>query len=110
LLNDTSHIYYCPNCDSAFSGRRVTEKNCPECGHELVETNYLKEDWRSLSDEKKTEMKKAFKNGEYLLSAVQKRTVNTVSAADEILKFKELKDAGIISAEEFEEKKKALLK
>lgn len=36
-------------------------------------------------------------------------TVNQVSAADEILKFKNLLDQGIITQEEFDKKKKELL-
>jgi len=45
---------------------------------------------------------KISKNGE-------KHVVNNISSADEILKFKQLLDTGIISAEEFEAKKKQLL-
>lgn len=37
------------------------------------------------------------------------QTVNSSSAADEIIKYKKLLDAGIITAEEFEAKKKELL-
>ena len=37
------------------------------------------------------------------------KATGTVSAADEIKKFKELLDAGIISQEEFDAKKKQLL-
>jgi len=38
-----------------------------------------------------------------------KSNVNSVSIADEIIKFKQLLDAGIITADEFEAKKKQLL-
>lgn len=44
------------------------------------------------------------------LSFVEKLMIETViSAADEILKFKQLMDAGIITEQEFEAKKKQLL-
>ena len=36
-------------------------------------------------------------------------TINQISAADEILKFKNLLDQGIINQEEFDKKKKELL-
>ncbi len=39
----------------------------------------------------------------------EKETANSISAADEILKLKQLLDMGIITAEEFEAKKKQLL-
>ena len=39
----------------------------------------------------------------------QPTVVNTFSAADEIMKFKQLFDAGVITENEFEEKKKQLL-
>ena len=41
--------------------------------------------------------------------SVEVEVANNVSAADEIMKFKELMDAGIITEEEFELKKKQLL-
>ena len=40
---------------------------------------------------------------------VEKVTINTASSADEILKFKNLLDMGIITQEEFDAKKKQLL-
>ena len=43
------------------------------------------------------------------LTADSEKATAVVSAADEILKFKELMDAGIITTEEFEAKKKQLL-
>ncbi len=48
---------------------------------------------------------------DYFLEAKQKKTVaiSTQSAADEIMKFKNLLDAGIISQDEFDHKKKQLL-
>lgn len=44
-----------------------------------------------------------------ILSSQDKKLATTSSVADEILKFKQLADAGIITPEEFEFKKKQLL-
>lgn len=60
---------------------------------------------------KKTELAISIKS--YIEKAISQRSklssVKTGSAADEILKFKQLADSGVISQEEFESKKKQLL-
>ena len=48
----------------------------------------------------------AYKNGS---NSVVTSIVNTVSAADELLKYKQLLDAGVLTQEEFDTKKKELL-
>ena len=53
------------------------------------------------------EIRKAFEN--YKDNDVVKVNGSNVSSADEILKFKQLLDAGIITQEEFETKKKQIL-
>ena len=53
------------------------------------------------------EIRKAFEN--YKDNYVVKVNGSNVSSADEILKFKQLLDAGIITQEEFETKKKQIL-
>ena len=42
-------------------------------------------------------------------TALPESSTNSISAADEIMKFKQLLDGGIITQEEFNEKKKQLL-
>ena len=54
-----------------------------------------------------SEIRKAFEN--YKNSSDEKESGNTLSSADEIRKYKDLLDSGIITQEEFESKKKQLL-
>ena len=56
--------------------------------------------------------KKSEEINNYILEKIQKQktsNTNNISSADEIMKFKELLDQGIITQEEFEKKKKELL-
>lgn len=69
--------------------RIVDYNKCPECGS------------RDLSDATDEDIAQA--------NAPQPAAVNAVSSADELKKFKELLDAGIITQEEFDAKKKQLL-
>lgn len=55
------------------------------------------------------EIKEIFNDYKDHLEELQENQVNGISSADEIKKFKELLDSGIISQEEFETKKKQLL-
>jgi len=54
-----------------------------------------------------SEIRTAFEN--YKNSSDEKESSNTLSSADEIRKYKDLLDSGIITQEEFESKKKQLL-
>lgn len=115
-LSNTSHIYYCPNCKKVFSG--VSSKyndKCENCNNLLIETTIPCETWRSYTEYNKEEMKRAFANGQYHrnASATDRSVISTfpssVSGADEIKKYKDLMDNGVITQEEFEAKKKQLL-
>ena len=110
-LNNTAHIYYCPQCGKTFSG--VSDKkndNCPNCNRLLLETSILRDDWQNYSDDKKEQLKRAFAEGQYSRNAPSTNApVSIVGGADEIKKYKELLDNGIITKEEFEAKKKQLL-
>lgn len=73
------------------SNARITDfEHCPNC-HSA--------DLKLLTDEEFERIKQEQNNP----------TVNSVSAADELKKFKELLDMGVITQEEFETKKKQLL-
>lgn len=110
-LNNTAHIYYCPQCDKTYSG--VSDKKndvCPNCNCLLIETAVLLDDWQNFSDAKKEQMKKAFAEGQYSRNATSiTAPASIVGGADEIKKYKELLDGGVITQEEFEAKKKQLL-
>jgi len=114
LLDNTTHIFFCPNCKKAYSG--LSAKNntkCLACGGMLMETTVLADTWRSYSEFTKDEMKRAFMNGQYLRNDNVAPRFSTspspASGADEIKKYKELMDSGIITQEEFEAKKKQIL-
>lgn len=111
FLDNSLHIYYCAHCEKTYSG--VSDKkndSCPNCGSLLLETTILRDTWQSFSGGKKEQIKKAFAAGQYLrhpaLSSVH---ITVVDGAEEIKKFKELLDEGIITQEEFDTKKKQLL-
>lgn len=50
-------IFYCERCGKTYSGDKGSKKSCPECNVEMYETQYLRDDWRSLSLEEKLEKK-----------------------------------------------------
>ena len=111
ILNENEHIFYCSNCNSTYSSLGKKEEICPECGKSLDETTILRETWRSYSADRKTKLKSEFANGQHMRngSEIAQPVVNQVSDADELKKFKELLDMGIITQEEFDAKKKQLL-
>ena len=101
-------LYYCKNCNGIYTGRNLTV--CPECNLPVAETQFYYSDWQGITDEKKSELKKAIAEGQYLVNVKDTPTTSTTTCqADEIKKYKELADAGVITQEEFEAKKKQLL-
>ena len=115
LLSKASHIYYCRNCDSTFSGDHKVLHKCPTCNIMTDETMVLTDEWRMYNDDRKAQMKKAFAHNQYLVSSemmpppISIDTPSAVSSADELKKFKDLLDAGAITQDEFDAKKKQLL-
>ena len=92
---------------------KITFRNSPQ------QTEYIR---FITTDTKKTSFlyKSAYENAQEILSALQlavdavnttfaNSAATTTSDADELLKFKKLLDAGIISEEEFDSKKRQLL-
>ena len=73
--------------------RIVDYKKCPKC-HSTDVKALSKEEWEA--EKAKQEQ-------------ITSTSAPTISAADELKKFKELLDSGIISQEEFDAKKKQLL-
>lgn len=87
----TASAVHSGNAEAA-SNRIVDYNRCPHCGSIDVRT-LSKEEWT-------TEQAKATQSGV---------PASTISAADELKKFKELLDSGVITQEEFDAKKKQLL-
>ena len=111
-LNETKHIFYCPKCNSTYSGNGDKEQICPDCNLALIETTVLADDWRTFPADKKDSLKHSFAEGQFLRSNLGKALPNTPpqnSGADELKKYKELLDMGAITAEEYEAKKKQIL-
>ncbi len=121
-------VYYCVSCDDTFDGDVRDEPpahfKCPRCGAPLVNTSVLSAEWEKLTPEGKKEVLRQFekpKNAEPVeaepveVEPVEAETESSsvhpvgFSGADEILKYKELMDDGIITQEEFDAKKKQLL-
>ena len=112
ILDSTSHIFYCSNCKSVFSGTKEEDLLlCPKCNNELIETSILADSWHSYDDKKKEALITSFVSGKYIRGKELELASpsNEQSAADEIEKFKNLLDKGIITQEEFDAKKKQLL-
>ena len=87
----TASAVHSGNAEAALTGI-VDYNRCPHCGSIDVRT-LSKEEWT-------TEQAKATQSGV---------PASTISAADELKKFKELLDSGVITQEEFDAKKKQLL-
>ena len=87
----TASAVHSGNAEAALTGI-VDYNRCPYCGSIDVRT-LSKEEWT-------TEQAKATQSGV---------PASTISAADELKKFKELLDSGVITQEEFDAKKKQLL-
>ena len=98
-------VYYCRNCDKVFSGTRLIV--CSHCKLPLFETRILRDDWRSFSPEKKAELRKAFAKGQAVPGDPE--PARSTLDAGELTKLKELLDAGVITQEDFDAKKKQLL-
>ncbi len=110
-----SHIYYCNNCGSVYSGYSQKERLCPDCATELIETSITVEEWRKLGEPQKNILKQAFANGERLAYPVSNNRNNdeesdrSLSKYDELYKLKELMENGVITPAEYEAKKKQIL-
>ena len=77
------------NSEDALS-KIVDYSRCPKCGSPEV-VNITDEEFKQMQE------------------AAEKPATTAISAADELKKFKELLDAGVITQEEFDAKKKQLL-
>ena len=73
----------------AANAKIIDFSKCPKCNSSDI-IALTDEEWQKINNKSES-------------------TTNTMSAADEIKKFKDLLDSGIISQEEFDEKKKQLL-
>ena len=110
ILDSTPHIFFCPECDSAYGGVKEQCSECPNCGNILIETKLLRDDWRTYSEDKKAEIKKCFKQGQFLRdTSVNTTNISQTDSFKDITRYKELLDSGIITQEEFDQKKKQLL-
>ena len=78
------------NESEAYKSKIVDYSKCPECTSTDIR-EVSEEEWQNLA------------------SKPQTAPAAAASAADELKKFKELLDMGVISQEEFDEKKKQLL-
>ena len=74
----------------AANAKIIDFSKCPKCNSSNI-TAITEEEWKNINNKSKTE------------------TNNNLSIADEIKKFKELLDSGVITQEEFDAKKKELL-
>ncbi|WP_051217013.1 SHOCT domain-containing protein [Butyrivibrio fibrisolvens] len=112
ILNENSHIYYCPNCNSTYSKSGNKDEYCPECGQLLSETTILTEDWRKYPSSRKEGLKQDFTNGQFLrrnIGMTNATGYSQYSSADELKKYKELLDSGAITEDEYDIKKKQIL-
>lgn len=66
-IKDESHIFWCEKCGSTYSEMGNTTRICPECYIKLKETSISVNEWRGLPIEGKEQLKKHFKDGEFLL-------------------------------------------
>lgn len=114
ILDNNKHIFYCKKCGKTFGGFSSNGSGiefCPECGEQVLETRIFVDDWRTFSNQKKQQMKDSFARGSFLrnVDASAGFRDTAIGGADELKKYKELLDSGIITQEEFEAKKKQLL-
>lgn len=135
LLRESSHVYYCNRCNDILckSGSQVT--SCPRCGQLLNETIILTKYWNSYDFNRRESLKREFANGLHLRgnivvdniapATIVNAASNSIteeiikpdsppsipsSDVDEIRKYKELLDEGAITQEEYDKKKKKILK
>lgn len=86
----TYNMYEQQKQADALDAQIVDYSKCPKCNSTDI-TALSEEEWKNLS------------------SKPAERATEAVSAADELKKFKELLDMGVVSQEEFDVKKKQLL-
>ena len=61
-MDNTPHIFYCPNCNKTYSG--ISGKyndTCPDCNELLLEASVLRDVWQKFSSEKKSEYEKGIR-------------------------------------------------
>ena len=107
---DVPRIFYCNHCKKTYSCE--SQGSCPDCENMLIPTEYLLSEWNNFSQEKKEKIKVLFSERKHLLNSEKdNQTVEGIKSDlyTEITQLKKLFDDGIITQEEFEEKKKQLL-
>lgn len=112
--SNAERIHYCTKCKGTFSGPDGI--TCPKCSIPLLKTQVLLSDWQAFTSDTKEQLKQAFSEGkcmfggpEYPITTPTAPTAPITSNADEIKKYKELLDSGIITQQEFDAKKRQLL-
>ena len=109
VKDDEERIYYCPSCRETFSC--MSQQRCPQCQTILRPTTVMFSAWKNLAAEEKDRLKAEFEAGRSMLDvksgSADSQTAN--SPYEEIRQLKGLLEDGIITQEEFEAKKKALL-
>ncbi len=68
MSDEKKVIYFCPNCGKTYSGDPGNEMACKSCKSWLQQTNVPVLQWREYTDDKKAEMKKAWKKKDDYLS------------------------------------------
>lgn len=101
-----ARVFYCNSCKRVFSGTSMSR--CPECRVPVFETKILRKDWRNFTNEKKSQLKKAFSEGQYLEGGFVSSSNKT--RTNELRDLKELLDDGTITQEEFNAKKREILR
>jgi protein-arginine kinase activator protein McsA len=112
ILDNTYHIYYCPHCRLTYKGKDTRKTQCSECKQNTLETLITVDTWRNYTPEQKEDVKHSFDQGMYLRHspAMQPvRQTQSMSNADELMKYKQLLDSGAITQEKYESMKKQLL-
>ena len=103
-------ILYCPKCNSTYSdSKNGKNTTCPECHNTLMKTDISKLKWIRFDEKGKNLHRELWRAQAEMNRRKQLQQAQGISAADEIRKYKELFDAGILTQEEFDKKKKQLL-
>ena len=103
-------IFYCPKCGRIYEfDKTIATAECPQCRKNLYKTNATKVDWIRMTEPQKSEKKQYWKALAYAPPKKAPHTTQHASPVTQIKQYKELLDMGIITQQEFDNKKKELL-
>lgn len=117
IISDSegSFIYYCRNCGNVFSGPQDLgrdDSSCPSCGQPTILTDMPLGKWQTLSGYSQQKNKQKWNNvhaNETPTNETGNQSAKKDDIKEKLQQIKEFYENGLITAEEYDKKRKELL-